>query len=139
MAYIVSRKPTKSTGALRECRITLVRAKGQYLGRVEAPDAESAIKIAIAEFNVPEAPRSRLIAQKPSVRYLSDEKRQNQPASASHVPKSLPRNGTRASVSVNPSSEKISAIWKFGSICGVVRTSSTVIAFSTGARISIAE
>jgi hypothetical protein len=59
----VSRKNTKSTGALRERRITLVRAKGQFLGRVEAPDAESAIKIAIAEFNVPEAQRSTLIVQ----------------------------------------------------------------------------
>jgi hypothetical protein len=44
---------------LREWRITLIRAKGQYLGRVEASDAEAAI----AEFNIDEAHRSRLIAQ----------------------------------------------------------------------------
>jgi len=47
----------------REWRITLVRAKGQYLGRVEAPDAESAIEGAVKEFNVDEAHRARLIAQ----------------------------------------------------------------------------
>jgi hypothetical protein len=40
----------------------LVRAKGQFLGRVEAPDEPTAIKIAIEEFKVPEAQRSRLIA-----------------------------------------------------------------------------
>lgn len=57
------RKPTKSKGALREWRITLVRAKGQYLGRVEAPNAESAIKIAAEQFNVSDAQRSRMIAQ----------------------------------------------------------------------------
>jgi hypothetical protein len=48
---------------LRAWRITLIRAKGQYLGRVEAPDAESAIERAITEFNIDEAHRSRLIAQ----------------------------------------------------------------------------
>jgi hypothetical protein len=48
---------------LREWRITLIRKKGQYLGRVEAPDAESAIKRAIEEFGVDEAHRSRLVAQ----------------------------------------------------------------------------
>lgn len=52
-----AQKPT------REWRITLIRAKGQYLGRVEAPDAESAIEAAIKEFEIDEAHRSRLIAQ----------------------------------------------------------------------------
>ena len=37
---------------VREWRITLIRAKGQYLGRVEAPDAESAIKRAIEQFEL---------------------------------------------------------------------------------------
>jgi hypothetical protein len=54
--------PTPPRKSLREWRITLVRAKGQYLGRVEAPDAETAIERAIAEFNIDEAHRSRLIA-----------------------------------------------------------------------------
>jgi hypothetical protein len=41
----------------------LIRKKGQYLGRVEAPEAEAAIERAIDEFQVDEAHRSRLIAQ----------------------------------------------------------------------------
>jgi len=59
----VPRKPTKSGDAARQWRITLVRAKGKYLGRVEAPDAETAIAAAIRIYSVPEAQRSRLIAQ----------------------------------------------------------------------------
>lgn len=47
----------------REWRITLIRKKGQYLARVEAPDAESAIKRAVEEFQVDEAHRARLIAE----------------------------------------------------------------------------
>jgi hypothetical protein len=58
----MAHKPA-SPKPLREWRITLIRAKGIYLGRVQAPDAETAIERAIAEFDVPEAQRSRLIAQ----------------------------------------------------------------------------
>jgi hypothetical protein len=47
----------------REWQITLMRKKGHYLGRVEAPDAETAIERAVEEFQVDEAHRSRLIAQ----------------------------------------------------------------------------
>jgi hypothetical protein len=43
------KKPSKPS---REWRITLIRAKGRYLGRVEAPDAESAIKAAIEQFGI---------------------------------------------------------------------------------------
>ena len=57
-------KGSQTTGKpLREWRITLLRKKGQYLGRVEAPDADAAIKVAIEEFRVDEAHRSRLIAR----------------------------------------------------------------------------
>jgi hypothetical protein len=48
---------------LREWRITLIRKKGQYLCTVDAPDAESAIERAVAEFGIDEAHRARLIAQ----------------------------------------------------------------------------
>jgi len=48
---------------LRAWRITLIRKKGQYLGRVEAADPEAAIERAIAEFEIEEAHRSRLVAQ----------------------------------------------------------------------------
>ncbi len=36
----------------RRWRIVLVRKRGQYLGTVEAPDAEGAIKVAIKEFGI---------------------------------------------------------------------------------------
>ena len=54
------KKPQKP---MRNWRIIVIRAKGHTLGRVRAPDAETAIKLAIEEFKVPEAQRSRLIAQ----------------------------------------------------------------------------
>ena len=41
---------------IREWRITLIPKKGQYLGRVEVPDAATAI--AMAEFDIDEAHRS---------------------------------------------------------------------------------
>ncbi len=58
----MAHKPTPPK-PLREWRITLIRAKGQYLGRVEAPDEESAIKAAIEHFDIHEAHRDRLIAE----------------------------------------------------------------------------
>jgi hypothetical protein len=59
----MSRNPTKSPGAVREWHIMLVRAKGQYLGRVQAPDEATAIREAIRLFNVPQVQWSRLVAQ----------------------------------------------------------------------------
>ena len=59
----MARKPTPPKKSLREWRITLIRAKGQYVGRVHASDAESAIKAAIEHFDIDEAHRSRLIAE----------------------------------------------------------------------------
>jgi hypothetical protein len=47
------RRPTKSTAAVRQWRITLVRAKGQYLGLFEAPDQAKAIAEAIKQFTRP--------------------------------------------------------------------------------------
>jgi hypothetical protein len=58
----MSRKPAARKQS-QEWRITLIRKKGQYLGWVEAPDAETAIERAIEEFQVDEAHWSRLIAQ----------------------------------------------------------------------------
>ena len=40
-----------------------VRAKGQYVGRIEAPDAETAIKAAIEQFGITDPQQRRLIAQ----------------------------------------------------------------------------
>jgi hypothetical protein len=59
----VPRKPSRPKSALRSWCIILLREKVQYLGRIEAPDAETAIERAIAEFNIDEAHRARLIAQ----------------------------------------------------------------------------
>jgi hypothetical protein len=58
----MSRKSTPRKPALRSWRITLIRHKGERLGTVEAPDAETAIKMAIEQFGVSEAHRARLIA-----------------------------------------------------------------------------
>jgi hypothetical protein len=41
-----------------------IRSKGDFIGTVKAPDAETAIKKAIEEFNVPENQRNRLMAQR---------------------------------------------------------------------------
>jgi len=42
----------------------VVRAKGQYVGRVEAPDAETAIKVAIEQFGITDTQQQkRLVAQ----------------------------------------------------------------------------
>jgi hypothetical protein len=61
------RKHSKSKGGLREWRITLVLAKGQYLGRVEAPDAETAIKVAIQQWGITDPQRQRRLVAQPIV------------------------------------------------------------------------
>jgi hypothetical protein len=48
---------------LREWRISIIGAKVNYLGRVEASDEEAAIDKAMKEFQIDEAHCSRLIAQ----------------------------------------------------------------------------
>ncbi len=58
------RKPHKtSKKPLRTWRISVIRAKEAYLGRVEAADKESAIAKAVEEFNIEPARRFRLIAE----------------------------------------------------------------------------
>ncbi len=55
----MARKPT---GKLRRWRITLIREKGRYVGKVEAPGAETAIEVAAETYGIDEV-RRRLIAQ----------------------------------------------------------------------------
>jgi len=55
--------PEEAALTLREWRISIIGAGTKYLGRVEAPDAESAIAKAAEEFKIDEARRFRLIAQ----------------------------------------------------------------------------
>jgi hypothetical protein len=56
----MAKKPDKP---LRELRISIIRAKREYVGHVEAPDEACAIAQAMKEFKVDEAQRFRLIAQ----------------------------------------------------------------------------
>jgi hypothetical protein len=53
------KQPTK----LREWRISIMREKVRYLGRVVAADKESAIDKAMEEFRIEPARRFRLIAE----------------------------------------------------------------------------
>jgi hypothetical protein len=63
----VPRKPTKPASrkpALRQWRVILLRKKGQPLGTVDAPDAATAIEIAIHRFSVTDpSDQRRLVAQ----------------------------------------------------------------------------
>jgi hypothetical protein len=60
MARIPTSPPKKP---LREWRISVIGAKTKYLGRVDAPDEQSAIDKAMEEFKIDPARRFRLIAQ----------------------------------------------------------------------------
>jgi hypothetical protein len=54
----------KKAPKLRRWRIVLIRQRGQFVGTVEAADAESAIKVAIREYDITDSERQRrLIAQ----------------------------------------------------------------------------
>ena len=55
-------KPTPLP-ALREWRISIIRAKTVYVGRVMAHDEAAAIEKAMEEFKIDEAQRFRLVAQ----------------------------------------------------------------------------
>jgi hypothetical protein len=56
----MARKPNKPT-LVREWRVSIIREKIQYLGRVAAPDKEAAIARAMEEFRIEPARRFRLI------------------------------------------------------------------------------
>ncbi|HLH96803.1 MAG TPA: hypothetical protein VKW08_16960 [Xanthobacteraceae bacterium] len=49
---------------LHEWKITRIRAKGEFLGYVEAPDEEAAIEVALKEFEIAPELRYRLVAQR---------------------------------------------------------------------------
>jgi hypothetical protein len=52
----------KQPTSLREWRISIMRAKKVYLGRVVAPDKEAAVAKALEEFRIEPARHFRLIA-----------------------------------------------------------------------------
>ena len=47
----------------RRWRVVLLRAKGEILGQVEAPDAASAKAAAVVQFELDEVQRNRIIVQ----------------------------------------------------------------------------
>jgi hypothetical protein len=58
------KRPQKSTAAkLRSWRVLILRERMQYLGTVEAPNEKTAKAAAVAEFNLTDEQRRRLIVQ----------------------------------------------------------------------------
>ena len=56
--------PAKLAGRMkRRWRVVLVRAKGEILGTVEAPNAEAAKAAAAVQFNLDEVRRNRIMVQ----------------------------------------------------------------------------
>jgi hypothetical protein len=56
-----------STAAkLRSWRVSLIRKHGQYLGTVEAPNERAAEAAAVAEFELSDEQRRRLVVQERS-------------------------------------------------------------------------
>jgi hypothetical protein len=53
------KKPTK----LRSWRVSLIRKRGQYLGTVEAANEKAAEAAAVAEFDLSDEQRQRLVIQ----------------------------------------------------------------------------
>jgi hypothetical protein len=60
-AKSVRRKPTAAK--LRSWRVSIIRRRGQYLGTVEAPDEKAAEAAAMAEFDLSDEQRRRLVVQ----------------------------------------------------------------------------
>jgi hypothetical protein len=57
----------KATAAkLRSWRVLLIRKNGQYLGTVEAPNEKAAEAAAVAEFDLSDEQRRRLVVQERS-------------------------------------------------------------------------
>jgi hypothetical protein len=55
------KKPTAAK--LRSWRVSIIRKRGQYLGTVEAPNEKVAEAAAVAEFNLSDEERRRLVVQ----------------------------------------------------------------------------
>lgn len=56
--------PSKASAAkLRSWGVTILRNRAQYLGDVQAPDERAAETAAVAEFNLSDEQRKRLVVQ----------------------------------------------------------------------------
>jgi hypothetical protein len=71
------RRTTKDTPAKlakrmsRRWRVVLLRAKGEILGQVEAPDAHAAKAAAAVQFELDDIQRNRIIVQELAARFIS--------------------------------------------------------------------
>jgi hypothetical protein len=55
----------KQSKSLRSWRIVVIRKKGERIGTVEAPDAETAIKVAIEQFGITDPQHQRRLVAQP--------------------------------------------------------------------------
>jgi hypothetical protein len=55
--------PKKKSARLRSWRVSLIRKRAQYLGTVEAPNEKAAEAAAVAEFELNQEQRRRLVVQ----------------------------------------------------------------------------
>jgi hypothetical protein len=55
--------PAKLAGRMKRWRVVLLRAKGEILGTVEAPDVASAKAAAAVQFDLDELQRNRIMVQ----------------------------------------------------------------------------
>ena len=58
---ITRQRPTAAK--LRSWRVSIIRERGQYLGTVEAPNEKAAEAAAVAEFELSDDQRRRLVVQ----------------------------------------------------------------------------
>src|SRR5262249_48620769 len=59
-----TRKKPTAAAKLRSWRVSIIRKRGQYLGTVEAPDEKAAEAAAVAEFDLNDEQRPRLVVSK---------------------------------------------------------------------------
>ena len=63
MSQRVSPKKQSKAAKLRSWRVSIIRKRGQYLGNVDAPNEKAAEAAAVAEFELDDEQRRRLIVQ----------------------------------------------------------------------------
>jgi hypothetical protein len=62
----ISPKKLARPAKLRSWRVSIIRKRGQYLGTVEAPNEKAAEAAAVAEFDLSDEQRRRLVVQERS-------------------------------------------------------------------------
>jgi hypothetical protein len=58
-----SARKRPAAAQLRSWRVSIIRRRGQYLGTVEAPNEKAAEAAAVADFNLTDEQRRRLVVQ----------------------------------------------------------------------------